>query len=188
MYKSPQKACLSSSPYLAPVWKVKNLVSQANCHRCGSDSCVGRTSAWGILNVVRPMAGWFIGANEMIYSQWQKHAFCHHLGWSRWTKITVIIPQSERQKGKKKKKTKHSSSKLRESKSKSNEKWKRWNKWCKRCWVNYWPVLYCNHVRHLCSFPLVVSVLTICPVIRNLTLDYLDLESIWRMHLQWKRS
>lgn len=106
MYKSPQKACLSSSPYLAPVWKVKNLVSQANCHRCGSDSCVGRTSARGILNVVRPMAGWFIGANEMIYSQWQKHAFCHHLGWSRWTKITVIIPQSERQKGKKKKKRK----------------------------------------------------------------------------------
>ncbi len=95
MYKSLQRGCLSFSPYLAPVWKVKNLLSQANCHQHGSGSCVGRRSAWGILSVVGPMAGLFTGANEMIYAQWQTHAFSHQLGWSRSTKFRVIRAKLE---------------------------------------------------------------------------------------------
>lgn len=77
-----KRGCLSFSPYLAPVWKVKNVLSQAGCHHRGSGSCVGR-SAWGILSVVGPMAGLFTGANGMIYAQRQTHAFSHQSSLSR---------------------------------------------------------------------------------------------------------
>lgn len=101
MFKSLRRGCLSFSPYLAPVWKVKNLLSQASCHHRGSGSCVGRRSAWGILSVVGPMAGLFTGANGMIYAQWQTHALSHQFSWRRSTKIRVIIATLEGWKGKK---------------------------------------------------------------------------------------